>query len=234
MDNSGRIASQYIDNMKKINHQIVSDMKKSGSTNKNGGVQPQEPVDIYAGMRAERNEMSRKSFPKGSHQKVLEDTTEMMERLRPFYNKAKDDSEYASKIGDKQRSRIIRQQYMEEHFLPVVDALVRLDNIDMVLNAPKVLAMLDGVVLLDGGIAGNGYTASYLNSMYGELKGQFCDNSDPIVAKQMKTIRRLMECDEVRTAIGVANKLKKQIDNGEHTASEEDYSIIQNIVLRGL
>lgn len=234
MDNSSRIASQYIDNMKKINHQIVSDMKKSGSTNKNGGAQPQEPVDIYAGMRAGRNEMSRKSFPKGSHQKVLEDTTEMMERLRPFYNKAKDDSEYASKIGDKQRSRIIRQQYMEEHFLPVVDALVRLDNIDMVLNASKVLAMLDGAVLLDGGIAGNGYTASYLNSMYGELKGQFCDNSDPIVSKQMKTIRRLMECDEVRTAIGVANKLKKQIDNGEHTASEEDYSIIQNIVLRGL
>ena len=38
--------------------------------------------------------------------------------------------------------------------------------------------------------------------------------------------------DKIRSAIDIAKKLKSKIDSGDNIASQEDYELIQKVVLR--
>ena len=46
----------------------------------------------------------------------------------------------------------------------------------------------------------------------------------------MRRIRQLVGDDQIRTAIGIATKLKKKIDDGEAMAEAEDYAVLGRIV----
>ena len=60
--------------------------------------------------------------------------------------------------------------------------------------------------------------------------GQKEGDSDPTVTEMMRRIKSLVRDDQYRTAIGMAKKLKKQIDDGQHIASDEDYDVIGRMV----
>lgn len=189
-------------------------------------------TDFLQEGRNARFEMGKKQFPKGSSKRVRQHAAEIAERLRPVCKRAKSDSDVLKSRGDKQRARMVIDQYMEEQFLPTVEAMILMDGVDEVLNSKEALRLLDEYVLLNAG-SGSGYTRSYIMSLYDKFRGQTQSMSDHEVMKTIGKIHKLIEADEIRTAIALANKIKDKIDAGENQASDEDYDLIATVVARG-
>lgn len=150
--------------------------------------------------------------------------------VKQAYKKAMDDIRYAKASGDKQRAEIIRQQYMEDYYMPAVDAAVRLGSRQDVLGSKEILDSLDSLVILDG-IRGNGYTESLAANLYEEGNGPAI--SDIEVQKAVQDIVRHCNNANIGAAIGLAKRIKNQIDQGNNVAVPEDYELIQKVAIRG-
>lgn len=190
------------------------------------------PIDFYQREMTRRYKDSKLTFPKGSSKRVLKRAADVAERLRLPYKKAKSDSELLKKRGDNQRARMVIDQYMEDAFLPAIEALILMTNVDEVLNSNETLSMLDQYALLEAG-SGSGYTRSYIESLYDDFRGKTQAMSDHEVMKTIGKIHKMVEMDEIRTAISLANRIKEKIDRGENQASDEDYDLIATVVARG-
>lgn len=193
---------------------------------------PQTPVDYLRQQENQAYQYNRKPRLNGSTQKVLVDARLTAELLRPHYQKAKDDSERLAKIGDKEGARIVKDQYMRDIFMPTIEALVRENSPEEVLNATKALSKLDDYVFTAVG-KGNGYTSAFVAQLYQSDMGSVLPTSDIDVERAVQSLIGLVSNDQIRSAVGLANKIKAKIDAGENTASQDDYEIIQKIALRG-
>lgn len=193
-----------------------------------------EPVDIYRLNANARYEESQKSRPKGSSKlvkavtKSIIDGDDYADGLARAKRRAEDDSEVLMARGEKKRAQMVRRQYMEERFLPAVEAVVNYASPDELLNCKEALTALDQMALGDGAM--KGYTASYVRQAYKNQLGQKRGESDPAVVDAVRRILMLVDDDQYRTAVGLAKKLKKSIDDGENIASDEDYAVIGRIV----
>lgn len=214
--------------LEKVNQDILKNVQENRAVDESG--EP-APTDLYQDAYNARYEMSKKKFPKGSGQKVAVDAKAVLETLAPAYRKAKDDSDTLFSSGDKQRSEMVKQQYMEEKFLPAIDSLVMFNSAEEILNNKKVLDAIDNYVLINGG-GGSGYAASYIRNAYGDEMGEFSGTSDAIICDGISSIKMLIERDKIASAIGLAKKLKSRVDNGDNIASEDDYELIQKVALR--
>ena len=190
------------------------------------------PVDLYKQKVDEQKKVSERPRLNGSTQKLLVDICAVTENLAPKFNKARDDSERLMRIGDKQGARISREQYMQDYFLPAVQSLIMTNSPEEVMNSTKVLSELDKMVLTDGGRA-DGYTYAFISQLYQDGMGGVVPTSDTVVEGAIREIIRLVQEDQIRTAVGMAQKIKNKIDLGENTASSEDYELIQSVALRG-
>lgn len=200
---------------------------------KNGEVVSPEPVDIYQRNQDRLYDVRQKSFPKGSSAAVNMATTAVVdgvgaEGLAKAYKRAKDDSDALKARGERGRAELVRQQYMQEDFLPAVEIVVNSASPDEVLNSKRALEELDKYVLLEG--AGKGYTASYIRQAYGNQLGQREGRSDPSVRSGVVRINSLLDNGSIRSAVGVASSLKKKIDEGSAMADDIDYDLIGRVV----
>lgn len=191
-----------------------------------------EPVDYYQKGADKRKEVLSRPRINGSTQKVLVDVCAVTSRLAPKYHKAKDDSERLAMLGDKQGARISREQYMQDYFLPSVESLVMTNSPEEVMNSTKALAEMDKLALTEGE-RNDGYTYAFISKLYQDGMGGVVPTSDVVVETAVREITRLVQNDQIRAAVGAAQKIKDNIDAGENTASEEDYQLIQNVALRG-
>ena len=194
---------------------------------------PPEPVDIYQRNQDRIYDVSQKSYPKGSSAAVSMAVAAVVdgvgaEGLAKAYHRAKNDSDSLKARGERGRAELVRQQYMQEYFLPAVEIVVNSASPDEVLNSKKALEDLDKYVLLEG--AGKGYTASYLRQAYGNQLGQREGHSDDSVRSGVVRIQMLLDEGEIRTAVGLANSLKEKIDRGENMADDIDYDLIGRVV----
>lgn len=192
-----------------------------------------EPVDVYQRNQDRLYDVSQKSFPKGSSAVVNMATTAVVdgvgaEGLAKAYKRAKDDSDALKARGERGRAELVRQQYMQENFLPAVEIVVNSASPDEVLNSKRALEELDKYVLLEG--AGKGYTASYIRQAYGNQLGQRKGRSDPSVQSGVVRINSLLDNGGIRSAVGVASSLKKKIDEGSAMADDIDYELIGRVV----
>lgn len=196
-------------------------------------------VDIYKNNQAVRREESRKTRPNGSSPIVLASAKAVVSGdgvpaagLAQAYKRAKEDRDVLKAKGEPGRADIVVNQYMEEHFLPAVETIIRFSSPDELLNCKPALSALDKLALGTGSMVG--YTASYVRSAYSDLLGKDLDSrfgqSDPAVRESIHRIKALSASDKIRSAIGVAKQIKKQIDNGERMASEDDYEVIARVV----
>lgn len=191
------------------------------------------PVDIYNRNRGRIYDVNRKTFPKGSSAAVNMATYAVIdgvgsEGLAKAYNRAKEESNALKNRGERGRAELIRQQYMQENFLPAVEIVVNSTSPDEVLNSKQALEELDKYVLLEG--SGRGYTATYIRQAYGNQLGQKEGHSDPSVRSDVMRINALLDDGQVRIAVGIANKLKDKIDKGEAMADDVDYELIGRVV----
>ena len=192
-----------------------------------------EPVDIYQRDQDRIREVSQKSYPRGSSAIVNTAVYSVIdgaggEGLAHAYKKAKEEVDTLKDMDERGRADLRRQQYMQEYFLPAVELVVNSTSPDEVLNSKQALADLDKYVLLEG--SGKGYTASYIRQAYGNQLGQVKGRSDPSVRSGVQRLNMLLDQGQVRTAVGLANKLKDQVDKGEAQAADEDYELFSRVV----
>ena len=191
------------------------------------------PVDLYQRDRKRISDVNAKSYPKGSNAIVNTAVNAVLngmgsEGLVRAYKRAQDDVDALKDQGERGRAELRRKQYMEENFLPAVEVVVNSTSPDEVLSNAKALQDLDKYVLLEG--SGKGYTASYIRQAYGNQLGQVTGRSDDSVRSGVMRLNLLLDDGQVRTAFGLANKLKEQIDKGEAQADDIDYNLIARIV----
>ena len=198
------------------------------------------PTDIYNAYNMARIEESKRVRPNGSSALAAAATRAVVdgdgaEGLAHAYKRAKDDIELFKKRGEVERAELAKRQYMEENFLPAVETVVRFTSPDEVLNCKEALGILDAYVMGVG--KADGYTRAYIRSAYDKLLGKDLNsrfnNSDPTVRENVCKIKMLANNDNVRLAVGVAQQIKRQIDNGEHIANDEDYSLIGRVAAYG-
>jgi len=194
-----------------------------------------QPVDIYQRNQDRMYEVSQKSFPKGSSRAVDMSVYAVIdgvgsEGLSKAYKRAQDDVDALEGQGERGRANIRRQQYMQENFLPAVEIVVNSTSPDEVLANQKALQELDKYVLVATGASGKGYTASYIRQAYGNQLGQQTGRSDASVQSDVMKINALLDEGQVRTAVGIANKLKDKIDKGEAMAADIDYELLGRVV----
>lgn len=195
--------------------------------------QIQEPIDLYQQSRDRIADVNQKSFPKGSSAAVNMSTYAVIdgvgaEGLAKAHKRAKEDIDSLKERGERGRAELLRQQYMQEDFLPAVEVVVNSTSPDEVLANKKALEELDKYVLLEG--AGRGYTATYIRQAYANQLGQVEGRSDPSVRSGVQRINALLDEGQVRTALGIANKLKEKIEKGEAMADDNDYELIGRVV----
>lgn len=214
------------------NDRFVSGDEAGGSTPVPAG------TDIYKRNNKARLVEVKKRRPNGSAAVVKAVTKSVVTGdgqrgagLAPAYKKARDDSDFFKKRGEEDRAEIVRNQYMEEHFLPAVEAVIAYSSPDELLNCREALAALDQYALGVGKT--NGYTAQYVRSAYGNALGEDYSartgKSDDYVARIVYRIKMLADSGSNREAISLAVSAKKDIDEGTHIASDGDYALIGRV-----
>ena len=191
------------------------------------------PVDLYQRNQDRIYEVSQKSYPKGSSQAVNMATTAVIdgvgaEGLAKAFKRAKCDMGVLKDKGERGRAELIRQQYMNENFLPAVEIVVNSTSPDEVLNSKRALDELDKYALLEG--SGKGYTATYIRQAYGNQLGQQEGRSDPSVRSDVMRLNSLLDQGQIRSALGLANKVKDKIDKGEAQADSLDYELVSRVI----
>lgn len=192
-----------------------------------------EAVDIYQRDANKIRENAKKDFPKGSSHIV--NTAVLMvidgtggEGLAHAYKEAREDDSELRRKGERDRAELVRKQYMNEYFLPAVELVVNSASPDELLNNKSALDMLDQFVLSEG--SGKGYTASYVRQAYDKLLGRVEGRSDDYVRSEMRKLHRMMDHGEIRSAYGIARKLRDKIDSGQAMADEFDWNTIGKIL----
>lgn len=192
-----------------------------------------EPVDVYQRNRDRAREVGAKSFPNGSSSAVTMAVNFVIdgagaEGLAQAYSRAKEDYTSLNKRGETGRAEIRRKQYMDEFFLPAVEAVVNSTSPDEVLANKRALSNLDKYVLL--GAPGRGYTATYIRQSYGNQLGRVEGRSDASVRSGVRRLNSLLDNGNVRAGFALANELKKKIDAGENIADDNDFELISRVV----
>lgn len=222
--------------------QRIDEFSKNELERVKGGVEEVEteevstesaPVDIYQRNKDRIYETNKKSFPKGSSAIVNMAVISVIdgygaEGLAKAYNRAKEDADELKAKGERGRAELRRQQYMQEYFLPAVEIVVNSTSPDEVLNSKRALDELDKYALLEG--SGKGYTATYIRQAYGNQLGQVEGRSDASVKADIRRINALLDEGQIRTAYGLANKVKSRIDKGDAQADDIDYELVGRIV----
>lgn len=201
-----------------------------------GNEQPspvQLPVDIADLMRRQRVTESKTPRPIGASPRVKADIEHMAKKIEKAYNLAKDTSQTLAANGDTARARMVQDQYMNDTFLPLVEALTYIVPADELMNAVSSLNQLDRYVLTIGGSPA-GYTRAFVQQLYADGMGRTEPRSDGFVEDAVRRIKFMVADNQIRTAVGLATKTKAAVDKGEHSASEDDYEILQNVAERGM
>lgn len=227
--------NDIIENMKTINHDMMTAIKKADKeqTRSKTSKSVVEAVDVYQRNQDRIYDVAQKTYPKGSSHAVSMSVYAVIdgvgaEGLAKAYKRAQDDVDALKDQGERGRAEIRRQQYMQEDFLPAVEIVVNSTSPDEVLNSKQALKELDKYALLEG--SGKGYTATYIRQAYGNQLGQKEGRSDASVRSDVIRINSLLDDGQVRTAFGIANKLKEKIDRGEAQADDIDYELIGRVI----
>ena len=211
----------------KANEKYVGNMETDGE------VIMASPSDFYENTRIGiRNSLSTPGT-NGARAKLTIETRFVIKNLKAKYAAAKRKHDLSLQRGDRMAARLSIAQYMQEDFLPAVEAVIRLNSADEVLNSSDILREMDELALVDGNESASGYTKAYVRSIYEDELGQGPSMSDSTVRCCMRDIDNLMQSGNIRTAVGKAEKMLKKIDAGQQIAIDDDYLILQKIAARG-
>lgn len=197
--------------------------------NTSSGPEISENVDIYQQNVNKRKENLNKPIKRGTSTLTKEIALEELEKLSKAKKRAEMDSNYFADKGESERAQMVKDQYIEERFLPAVEMVIIASTPDEVLNSREILDKFDDLSLQYG----PGYTASYIRTAYGDQIGTASSQSDGYIRSQVERLKYLSSSDQLRAAYGLAKRIKDEIDNGEHMADSQDYEIISRVASIG-
>lgn len=188
------------------------------------------PVDMYQGRRKNIQEANMPRS-RGAEARLGVDLSILEQGdLGYAFKRAKDEGDGAEREGDRERARLIRESYMQDTWLPTLDALVGLNGAEAILASQKTLDLLDNYALVEGG-GSRGYTQAMVSSLY-DLTEPQNSPSDAYVRYNIGKLSSLCGDGQIRAAVGLATQLKNSIDRGEHLASPEDYESLQKVIFK--
>lgn len=188
-----------------------------------------QKVDIYQQNVNKRKDFVDKPKAHGATTLLSEAAAEVLPELAHAHKRAEVDSDFYRERGEEDRAQMVKDQYIEEKFLPAVEMLIIASTPDEVLNARDILKQFDELSMEYG----PGYTESYIRTAYSDQLGNATTGSDGYVKSQVQRLSYLAESDQIRAAYNLARKLKKEIDNGEHISDESDYEVITRVATIG-
>lgn len=210
--------------IREVNEEYILDEKEEAKA--------QPLPDMFQDQRNIQRDYSRKQFPRGSRTQVLATVEDVIngvgtDSLNQAYQRAKENAEAVDKMGDHRRAQIIKNQYMEEKFLPAVEVVVNFTSPDELLNCKKGLDTLDKYALGLGSMSG--YTAAYVREAYANALGQVSTASSPEVSDAVYKINGFLDTDQMVLARSLAKRIKDKVDDGKVIASESDYNLLLNV-----
>ncbi len=182
----------------------------------------QKPIDFYQAQQNASYEASKRPRAYGSPAQMAIVVDKMLDNFRQeHYNISRNLYNHLMDVENRDNAEYLRQKYMTQEALPLVESFVETYGVDAVLNSPRVLKGLDSIMITPNG-SGDGFTKAYLRQMH---KGQAGEpsTSDAKLAYGMAKVRALADSDDIRGAVSMAKSLKKKVDEGELSASEKDY-----------
>lgn len=214
--------------IEKATEEFFSGFKnEEGKEQETAPASPRDYYDEYGELYSQRRDSGH-----GARAKVAIDAEVVLNSLPALYKAAKHESDRLVAQGEKGYAKMVRDQYMNEKFMPAIEALIRTNSVDSVMNATTILDMLDKYALIDGGSA-KGFTRSFVRSLYGTEVGDSEPFSDSQTRECVAELKRLAADGNIRAAIGKATKVLKKIDSGDQSANSDDYELIQKIALKG-
>lgn len=199
-----------------------------------GGMLSSMPTDIAVLMDRQRMVEGNTPRPRGARAKVSAEIDIIInKRLKRAYNIARETVEALLNNGDTARARMAQDQYMNEKFLPVLEAMTHTVPSDELLNASGALEKLDKYVLTQGGSPA-GFSRAFIKQLYAMDMGRTETMSDNFIAESVERLKKLVGSNQIRAAVGLATKMLGLINKGQHMASKDDYELIMKIAERGM
>lgn len=186
-----------------------------------------QPIDLYQAKRNDRYEKSGRASSYGSPKTLNTIAQQMADTIVPQYNVAVNQFNHLQEYGMNDDAQAFADDYMENDFIPVVMGLVDQYGADSILKNQRVLDTLDAKALTGNG-DGAGYTAAFIRTMAPEVQGTVASVSDIELEDRINDLKE-MNTDDPRGAISMAVSLKERVDNGELSASADDYQFLTRV-----
>lgn len=189
-----------------------------------------QPIDMWQQRRNAQAQLQ-PALIRGASPRMQLDLGDLLDGpIKDAYRKTVDDSELLRAQGETERARLLEQQYMQDYYYPVIDALIRLNSMEEVLASQDTLEALDALALVPGGGSTDGYASVFISNLYAPAGNTF--KSDAEVRRAVDRVRMLAAQGEVRQAAAIAQRMQAKIDAGQNVALPEDYELLQRVVLR--
>lgn len=193
--------------------------------------QPQQaqPIDYYQAQQNAAYDASQKATTNGSPAQVGKIVDEMVDDFKQArYNVSINQYNHLKDVNAPDQAEYMRQDYMTKNALPLVESLVEMYGVDAILNNKDALKKLDEVMITGNG-SGKGFTRGYLEQMHEQQRGTQGSTSDMEVTYGLQKVRNMASNDDIRGSVNEAQRLKEKIDNGELSASDEDYQMVLQV-----
>lgn len=188
-----------------------------------------QPIDYYQAQRNAAYEASQKATAYGSPAQIYQIVDKMVDDFKQTdYNVNKNQFDHLLDANARDTAEYLRQTYMTKKALPLTESLVEMYGVDAILNNKKVLAKLDEVMITPNG-TGAGFTEGYLKQMHEQHRGTQASRSDMEVINGVRKVKAMADNDDIRGSVAKAKKIKEKIDNGELSASEDDYALLLQV-----
>lgn len=228
---------QNIDQVK--NEELESSQKRANEANSEPEQNaPQVTLDDYTKQYFEDTRAIRKKTSRGASGRVLiftrllvlGDKKKRIDGLKKAYARVKMDIEQYKNY----RPELIepfKRRYLEEKFLPVVEAIIMQTSPEDLYNSTSSLELLDKYVMLPFDTSGKGFTKQYIKTAYID-RGILSNNekSSEELVDGIRKIRSYSSSADTRVAYLLAKKLKDKVDKGKLIATDDDYELLSRIV----
>ena len=201
-------------------------------------VSPSEPTEVpsqaqatdyYQAQRNAAYEASQKATVNGSPAQIGKVVDDMVEDFKQTnYNVNKNQYDHLLDYELKDNAEYLRQDYMTNSALPMVESLVETYGVDAIINNKGALDKLDEIMISPNG-SGKGFTKGYLEQMHEQQRGSQGSDSDIEVSYALKKIRNMAGSDDIRGSVDEARRIKDKVDNGELSASDDDYQMLLQV-----
>lgn len=213
---------EFKSRVEEVNNKMIAEEDKT--------VEAPQPTDLWQERRQARANNTPPAV-RGANPKMQLDLQDLLRGpVKDAYRKAREDSERLRAEGETQRAYLVEQQYMEDYYYPVIDALVRLNSQEEVLASQDALETLDALAIVPAGGDTTGYASVFISQLYEPIERVY--TSDAQVREATRKIRALCNSGQIRQAAAVARRIQDKIDYGSNRATPEDYEMIQRVVLR--